>query len=145
MKRTTLALGAAASIAVAGLATPIASASAGLHGTVKPAKPAVGQTVKVHVTGAAKNHSYYCLLAIGHAGVMGGASLADTGTLQTVKSNRSGVVSCTQIFLTFPGSYQGKSHQCPPTKADKKHGWYCGVGIANVTNHKQFVIAKFNF
>lgn len=145
MRKTALALGAAASISVAALGAPLASANAGLSGTAKPAKPAIGQTVKVHVTGAIKKHSYYCLLALGHAGVMGGASLADTGTLQTVKSTKSGVINCTQVFLNFTGTYKGKTHHCPPTKADKRHGWYCGVGIANVTNHKQFVIVPFKF
>lgn len=146
MKKTALALAAATGIAVAGLSAPLAQASSGLHVTVSPAKPAVGQTVKIHATGAIKNYKHYiCILAIDKPGVKPGASLGDIADNVDASSNAKGVINCQLPFLPFKGTYKGQSISCPPTKAQKKQGWYCGAAIANLNNHNQFTIARFKF
>ena len=146
MRKTALAIAATASIAVAGISAPLAEASGGLHVTVSPTKPAVGQTVKIKGTGAIKNYKHYiCILAIDKPGVTPGASLGDINDNVNASSNAQGVVRCKLPFLPFKGIYKGKSISCPPTKAQKRQGWYCGAAIANLNNHKQFKIGRFTF
>jgi hypothetical protein len=150
MKKTALAIGAAASICLVGAGAPAALATthhpaAKFSATVTPTKPKSGQAIVGKATGAAKKAQYYCLLTLDHKGITFGASLADTASLVTVNSNSAGKITCKSLFLPFKGTYKGKKHSCPPTKADKKAGWTCGLSFANANNHKQFTIADFKF
>jgi hypothetical protein len=146
MKKMALALGVGATIAVAGVAVPVAEANAGLHLSVSPAKPSAGQTIKMHATGAVKNGRYVCITALTHKGVKEQASISNANNVVTdAKSSKKGVVNCQLSFLPFSKPYHGKTHHCPPTKKDKRAGWGCGAAVANFNNHKQFVIKKFKF
>jgi hypothetical protein len=152
MKKSALAIGAAASICLAGVGAPAAMAvthsahhAAKFKATVTPAKPKSGQPIVVKASGLQKKASYYCLLALAHKGVTGNASTANTQSLVTVKTNAAGKVTCKNIFLPFKGTWKGKKHSCPPTKADKKSGWGCGVAFASVKGHNFVGTAKFKF
>jgi hypothetical protein len=151
MRKTALALGAAASIGLIGATAPVAlaqpghQAAKGFHATVNVTKPKIGQNLKVKATGAKPNATYFCVLVVDHKGISGAASLADTPTLETRKSNAAGKITCNQVFNKFTGSYKNKKHSCPPTKADKRSGWGCGVGLANESNTKNFAVALFKF
>ncbi|HVW82290.1 MAG TPA: hypothetical protein VHB69_15260 [Mycobacteriales bacterium] len=145
MKKSTLALGATAGVAVLAMSAPIAQASGGLKVSVSPTKPSIGQTVKGKATGATPNHTYVCILTLTHPGTAESAAMANVNDTASVKSNSSGVVSCKLVFLNFSHTIAGKSHSCPPTKADKKSHWGCGFAVANLTNHKQFAVAPFKF
>jgi hypothetical protein len=157
MKKTALAIGAAAAICLAGVGAPAAVAvthsphvasapsKAKFKATVKPAKPRAGQTIIAHATGAQKNAKYYCLLALYHKGITGNANSAVTGSLITVKAGAAGKITCKNIFLPFKRSWKGKKHSCPPTKADKKAGWGCGLAFASVKGHNFAGTAVFKF
>lgn len=121
------------------------SARTGLHATVTPSTPSRYQAVTSTLTGGHARTSYYCTLTIWHAGIAGGASLASTSSIVTVKTNRAGKATCHQTFIPFSGTWQGHRHYCPPTRADKRAGWKCGVGYANTNNLHENAAALFRF
>ena len=124
---------------------PTVAQRAGLHATVSPSKPAVGQTVTSKLTGGAPNTTYYCTLTIYKKGIKGSASTAYSPSIVQIKTNKSGVATCRQTFQKFTASYDGTSHSCPPTKKDKKAGWGCAVGWANSKNLNQTAVGVFQF
>jgi hypothetical protein len=148
MKKTALAVAASAAAAISlGAATaPLAQAS-GLHVTVSPTKPKPGQTVTAKLTGGAHKAKYYCIMGVEKAGTTPGVNSADVSSLQTLTTNSHGAATCHQVFFKFTvkEKYKGKAVSCPPSKAEKKAGFKCGVAFANVKNHKQFSFGVFKF
>jgi len=151
MRKSILAAGAAASICLVGATAPVALAQShatsktAFKATVSPRKPKAGQTVIAKATGAKPKASYYCLLSLYKKGAKLGAALADTNTLVTLKSNSKGRITCKTVFVKFHGTGQYKKISCPPTRAQAKSGWKCGVALANANNHNNFVLAAFKF
>ena len=146
MRKMALAVGVGATIAVAGVAMPVADANAGLHLSVSPSKPSAGQPISMHATGAVKHGTYVCITTLVHKGVKEKAAIANVNnTVNNAKASGKGVVNCKLTFLPFTKTYHGKKISCPPTKKNKKAGWGCGAAVANLHNHKQFVVTKFKF
>jgi hypothetical protein len=146
MKRTALAVAAsAAALSLGAVSAPLQAS--GLHVTVSPTKPRAGQTVTVKLTGGAHKAKYYCIMGVERKGVTPGVNTADVASLQTLTTNKFGKATCHQVFFKFSvkTKYKGKAVTCPPSRAQKRAGWKCGVAFANVKNHKQFSFGLFKF
>jgi hypothetical protein len=154
MRKSALAIGVAASICLAGTAAPAAFAqghtphakAAKPKVTVSPAKPKLTSPVTAKASGFPKNTKIVCLLVVFKPGAPVGAAQAYVPSLVNLKSNAKGKATCHQLFLKFKAKdSKGKTHSCPPSKADKKSGWGCGVTVANPANHKQYAVGLFKF
>jgi hypothetical protein len=149
MKRTALAVAAsAAALSIGAVTAPLAQAS-GLHVTLSTTKPkASGQFVTAHVTGGKpRNADYLCIFSMDKAGVKQTAALAYTPSFDKFTFNKHGAATCKMFFSKFsvPQKFKGKKLTCPPTKAEKKAGWKCGVAVANFVTRKAGVFAPFKF
>lgn len=123
----------------------VAEQKAGMRATVTPTRPARYAAVTSKLTGGKSRTTYYCTLTLYKAGISGGASLAYSPSITTVKTSRSGKATCRQTFVPFSGTWDGQRHYCPPTRADKRAGWKCGVGWANSNDLDQTTAALFTF
>jgi hypothetical protein len=146
MKKMALAVAAAAAVGLGGVAAPFAQAS-GLHITITPLRPHQGQPMTAHVTGGPPNSKdYLCIESMYKAGVKPSAAEAYTPSYQKIpKLSPSGAGTCHMVFLKFHVKIGGKTLYCPPTAANKRAGWKCGVATANFVTRKQFVFALFRF
>jgi hypothetical protein len=148
MRKTALAVAAAAALGLGAVAAPMAQAS-GLHVTVSPTKPAAsGQFVTAHVTGGKPgNKNYLCIFSMNKKGVAQTAALADTTSFHKFTFNSHGAATCKMFFAKFtvPQKFQGKKLTCPPSRAAKRAGWTCGVAVANFVTRKAGVYAPFKF
>jgi hypothetical protein len=146
MRRTAIAVGVAASIGLAAAASaPAALGLSALHITVSPTKPKPGALVTAKVTNATPHAKYYCILTLHKPGVRATSKSAYIPSLVRLKASSRGTMTCHQVFVTFHGTYQGKTHYCPPKPADKRAGWGCAVTIINQANYKQHVYGSFKF
>ncbi|HTR70115.1 MAG TPA: hypothetical protein VMH41_07785, partial [Mycobacteriales bacterium] len=135
MKKSVVAVGTALTMALAGAAapaalaqghTPHAKASAGLKVSVSPSKPKSGDTVHATLSGGKKGVNYVCVFTTFKKGTSLGASDAYTNSAQTNIKAKHGKAHCSFVFLPFKVP---AGHSCPPSKADKKKGWKCGVAF----------------
>lgn len=122
-----------------------ASERAGLRATISPARPTRYQAVSSTLTGARPRTSYYCAMTVYKPGVPASASLAYTAGFVQTKTNASGRATCRQTFVPFKGTYKGQRHSCPPTRADKRAGWRCGIGWSNSNRLSEHTVAYFGF
>jgi hypothetical protein len=126
---------AVANLCVIAAATPAALAHPAAHGakfktTASPNKHVKpGTTITVKGKGAKKSTSFFCaqlIIVPKHQSrrVVGSA-------VTTVMSSPRGRIKCKQRFEPFSGPFAGKTHHCPTTKADRKAGWSCAIGLAD--------------
>lgn len=149
VKKTAIAIGLAATVGVASFAGTAVAAQdrpsfKSFKVTVTPSKPKAGHAITAVGTGAPKSAAMDCIEVLLKKGFTPGQSQSYIPTLRTPNSNAAGKVVCQDKFMAFHDRARGKMHYCPPTKADKKAGWGCGIVIASSDN-KYIGVAKFKF
>jgi hypothetical protein len=87
----------------------------------------IGQTIHAVGRHAKANTTYACVLIVDKGANYG----IDSGSIKFAKSNKSGVVRCSQTFAKYSVTDQKNvTRHCPLTKADSKAGFSCAVAIS---------------
>jgi hypothetical protein len=148
MKKTAI-VGVAASLCLLGSGTALATAHHPAEKkhylkTVKLStyKPASGQTVKGTASPANPKGNYVCIFSAYKPGAKLSASDSNTSSVQLNLKVKHGKVSCSNVFLPFTTP---SGHHCPPSKADKKAGWSCGLAFADQDNRTDYKVGVFKF
>jgi hypothetical protein len=143
MKKTALAISVAGAIGITGAVVPLASATAGLHASVDNTHPKVGDTVKLTYSGARKNETtYVCIYTLTPPSGKLGKNDSNPSNFTFETSNAKGRGSCQLAFVKFTNTIKGTNHSCPPTKKDRRHGWGCGMAIADSAHRTEYKVVK---
>jgi hypothetical protein len=154
MKKQALAVGTAAALAALSVAGSAVAAQAHqsrpaatfktFRVTLSSTRPHSGQSITASGTSTEKNASFNCIEILLHGSQTPGQQNAWLPTLRTPSSNAKGRVVCKDVFQKFHHTLSGKTHYCPPSNADKRAGWGCGMVIAS-NDRKSIGIAHFKF